>query len=247
LYNTLGYEQFYFDFYNKLLAKISNKDTTHDLLKVLQVYAEVSEHYSDIFFKIEEIILGRYEVLELQEAAVVCCSYAIAGLGSPNLFQYMEKLIVSQFNELDKSSFRDVVRGFIISTLGSSDFFQLMKMRIKESYTLFNVTELVFITKCYFDKKEGDKDFYDSIEKELAKHLNSSETTLDEICTIVDCLCRTKIFSREFQKLLELIISQRIKEITGNPKICNFLYKTYYNSGMCSLGLMNLLFNSFTG
>jgi hypothetical protein len=217
-------------------------------LKVLQIYAEVSEHYSDIFVKVEEILLSRYEILELPEAAVICCSYAIAGMGSPNLFQYMEKLITSQFNDLDKTSFRDVVRGFIISTLGSSEFFQLMKMRIKENYPLFNVTELVFITKCYFDKKEGDKDFYDSIEKELAIHLKSSPPIpLDEICTIVDCLCRTKIFSREFQKILEFIISQRIKEITGNPQICNFLYKTYYNSGMCSLGLMNLLFNSFSG
>jgi hypothetical protein len=163
------------------------------------------------------------------------------------LFSYMEKLITSQFNELDNRSFRDVVRGFIISTLGSSEFFQLMKMRINENYSLFNVTELVFITKCYYDKKEGDKDFYQSIEKELSNYLKKDDITLDEICTITDCLCTTKLFSRDFQKLLELVISNKIKEITGNPKISNFLYKKYYNSGMCSLGLMNLLYNSFTG
>ncbi len=217
-------------------------------MKVLQLYAEVSDNYSDVYFKIEDIILSRYETLELSEAAIVSCAYSISGFGSEMLFQYMEKILISRFNEIDNNSFRDVVRGFIISQLGSDAFFQLIKTRIEENFSLFNVTELVFITKCYFDKKQGDKDFFNQIEKELGKHLAKMDSVLlEEICTIVDCLCKTKVFSREFQKLLEMVINSKIKEITGSPKICNFLYSLYYDSGMCSLGLMNLLYNSFTG
>jgi hypothetical protein len=160
----------------------------------------------------------------------------------------MEKLLMSRFNELDNNSFRDVVRGFIISQLGSDTFFQLIKNRIKDNYNLFNMTELIFIAKCFFDKNQGDKEFFEIIEKELGKHLVKMDSVLlEEICTIVDCLCRTKVFSREFQKLVEIVINSKIKDITGNTKICNFLYNLYYDSGMCSLGLMNLLYNSFTG
>ena len=224
------------------------KDSTFDLLKALQLFAELSENYSDIYFKIEDILLSRYEILDVSESAIISCAYSISGFGSEILFQYMEKIITQNFNQLDNNGFRDVVRGFIISSLGSNQFFKMVKSRIKDHFSLFNITELVFITKCFYDKKEGDKDLFESIEKELSKYLNKMDNILlDELCTIVDCLCKTKLFSREFQKIVEFVIYHKIKEITGNSKICNFLYKSYYNSGMCSIGLMNVLYSSFTG
>lgn len=155
-------------------------------------------------------------------------------------------MILSRFNELDDTSFRDVVRGFVVSMMGSEVFFEVIKMRIKEKLALFNTVELVYITKCFYDKEQGDKELYELIEKSIAEHLKT-DVVLEELCAVADCLSQTNVFTREFQKLFENIISTRIKEIVANKKVSKFLYTTFNKSKMCSAGLMNLLYKAFTG
>ncbi len=243
LYNTKqGYSQFFYDYYKKLLPRISHKDSTFDLLKVIQTFSEISEYYFDMYKKIEHIILSRYEQLELSDATVIACGFAVSGAGTDLFYQYLEKLITSKFTQLDKNGFREVVRALIVSQNGSEQFFQLIKHNIKNNLNLFNLQEKILIVKCFYDKKHGDKEFFELIEKSVTENLvNVKDILLEEICVIAKCLCESKIFSREFQKLFEHIISQKIQEITANRKISKFLYKTFYKSGMCSVGLMNLL------
>jgi hypothetical protein len=201
----------------------------------------------DIYKKIEDIILSRYEQLELSEATVIACGYAISGCGSNLLFEYLEKLITSKFSQLDKTGFRETVRALVVSLNGSPQFFQLIKHNLKNNLNLFNVTEKVYITKSFFDKKQGDKDFYLLLENSITENLvNHKDLMLEEICAVADCLCNTRVFSREFQKLFEHVLSMRIKDITGNPKVSQFLYNTFYSTGMCSVGLMNLLMKAYT-
>jgi hypothetical protein len=241
-----GYSQFFYDYYQKLLPRISHKDSTFDLLKVLQTFSEISEYYMDIYKKIEDIILSRYEQLELSDATVISCAYSVAGMGSEMLFEYLEKLIIANFNKLDKDGFREVIRALIVSINGSEEFFQLVKHNLQNNLDLFNLTELIYIVKAYHEKEQGDKQIFELLEKKISESLtNNKEILLEEICAIADCLCNSKVFSREFQKLFEHVISQRIKDIKGNPKVGKYLYNLFYVSGMCSVGLMNVLHKAY--
>ncbi len=216
------------------------------MLKLIQTFSESSEIYEDMYKKIEVIILARYELLDLTEASIICCGFAVAKMGSEEFYSYLEKIIINKFNELDAKGVRECVRGFIISGTGSSTFFQMIKYRINQSIELFNLTELVFILKCFYDKKEGDVEFFKKIEESLEKFLkNPSEIPLEDFCTLADGISKTKVFSRDFQKVFEAALATRARDIMGKPKISKFLYDTFYESGMCSVGLMNLLFKTY--
>lgn len=242
-----GYTQFFYDYYGKLLPRISHKDSTFDLLKVVQTFSEISEFYMDAYKKIEDIILSRYEQLELSDATVIACAYAVAGMGSDLFYEYMEKIIIANFNNLDKQGFREAVRALIVSLNGSEEFFEMINHNIQHNVELFNLTELVYIIKAFHEKNMDDKNLYDLLERKISENLsNSKDVMIEEICAIADCVCSTKVFSREFQKLFELTISQRMKDIAGNPKVCKFLYNLFYTSGMCSVGLMNVLHKAYT-
>jgi preprotein translocase subunit Sec63 len=105
---------------------------------------------------------------------------------------------------------------------------------------------LLYIVKAYHEKEQGDKQIFELLEKKISESLtNNKEILLEEICAIADCLCNSKVFSREFQKLFEHVISQRIKDIKGNPKVGKYLYNLFYVSGMCSVGLMNVLHKAY--
>lgn len=217
-------------------------------MKLIQTFSEYSEIYEDLYKKIEEILLARYEQLDLTEASIICCGFAVAKMGSQEFYKYLEKIIVSKFNDLDTKGLRECVRGFIISGTGSSTFFQMIKFRIEKDMESFNLTELIFILKCFYDRKEGNSEFYKKIEESVEKYLRKpSEIALEDFCTLADGICKTKVFSRDFQKVFEAALASRAKDIMGKPKINKFLYDTFYQSGMCSVGLMNLLFKTYSG
>ncbi len=242
-----GYSQFFYDYYKQLLPRITQNDATFDLLKVIQTFSEISEYYFDIYKKIEDIILSRYEQLELNDATVIACGYSVSGAGSNLLFDYMEKLITSKFTQLDKNGFRETVRAFIISQSGTPQFFMMMMYNIKDHLELFNLQEKVLIVKCYSDKKYGNEEFYSIMEKAISKDMGDvNELLLDEICMVAASICENQVYSREFQKLFEHVVAQRINDITANKKVSKFLYNLFFKSGMCSVGLMNMFHKSFS-
>jgi hypothetical protein len=68
----------------------------------------------DLYIKIEQILLSRYEQLTLEEATCIACAFSISGNGSKQFFELLEKMITNQFNYLDKNSIREIVRGSIL-------------------------------------------------------------------------------------------------------------------------------------
>lgn len=185
--------------------------------------------------------------MDLTEASIICCGFAIAKMGSETFYNYLEKIIVNKFNDLDSKGVRECVRGFIISGTGSSTFYKIIKYRINNSLDLFNLTELVYIFKCFSDKKEGDLEFYKKIEEALESYLKKpNDIPLEDFCLLADGISKTKNFTRDFQKIFEAALASRARDIMAKPKISKFLYDTFYESGKCSVGLMNLLFKTYT-
>ena len=72
------------------------------------------------------------------------------------------------------------------------------------------------------------------------------DIVLEDFCTLADGISKTKVFSRDFQKVFEAALASRARDIMAKPKINKFLYDTFYESGMCSVGLMNLLFKTYS-
>lgn len=135
----------------------------------------------------------------------------------------------------------------MVANTGSNDFFEMLKMRIKQKVEIFNITEVVYIIKCYYDREQGDTEFYSILERYLGSLINKpEEILLEELSAVADGFCSTNAFSREFQKLLEYIVSKRINDIVARPTVCKFLYDTFYTSGQCSPGLMQLLYSAYT-
>jgi hypothetical protein len=123
-----------------------------------------------------------------------------------------------------------------------------MKFKIKTNIEMFNVTELMYILKSYHLAKRSDEELIKIIEKCTAEFIKDPKNVLlEELCAVTDGLCSTRAGSRDFQKLLEFVISSRLKDILANPKIAKFLYETFYVSGVCSVGLMDSLFKSYSG
>ena len=124
----------------------------------------------------------------------------------------------------------------------------MIKYKIKTNIEIFNVTELMYILKSYHLVKKTDEELIKLIEKNTAEYIKDPKNVLlEELCAISDGFCSTKAGSRDFQKLLEYVISSRLNEILANPKIAKYLYDTFYVSGVCSIGLMNSLFKAYSG
>ena len=123
----------------------------------------------------------------------------------------------------------------------------MLKFRIKEKPEIFNITEIIYIIKCYHDRQQGDTQFYSILEKYLGTLINKAdEILIEELVAVADGFCSTNVFSREFQKLLEYLVSKRISDIVARPTISRFLYETFYSSGQCSPGLMQILYKAYT-
>jgi hypothetical protein len=216
-------------------------------MKVIQTFSEYAEYYEDMYKKLEEIFLSRYEQLDVTEASIICCGFAVAKQGSEEFYGYLEKIIISNFNGIDSKGIRECVRGFIISGTGSSSFFQLIKFRISKDLSNYSLTELIFILKCFFDKNEGDPEFYKNIEEAVEQILKRpKDIDLEDFCTLADGIAKTKVLSRDFQKVFEASLASRANDIMSKPKINKYLYDTFSQSGMCSVGLMNLLFKNYS-
>lgn len=124
----------------------------------------------------------------------------------------------------------------------------MIKYKIKTNVEIFNVTELMYILKSYHLVKKTDEELIKLIEKHTAEYIKDPKNVLlEELCSVSDGFCSTKAGSRDFQKLLEYVISSRLNDILANPKVAKFLYDTFYVSGVCSVGLMNSLFKSYSG
>ena len=126
----------------------------------------------------------------------------------------------------------------------------------------FNTIELVHVMKAFHDrlrekayyiKLNIEKAYIDKLFENLELNLTDKicsqkidEILLEEICVVVHYYCEVKQVSREFQKLMEKIIFARQVDIGKNPEICKFLYEKFHESGMCSSGMMDLLYSLYT-
>lgn len=258
-----GYDLFYNDVSAELILKLNNSDT-YDLIKIIQIYSIMaSNSFSDLFYKLEEIILKRKNTFSVKESAMIACGFSISSFGTLELYTSLENLILPEFNLLDLDGLRDFIRGFIISQVGSNKSYLLVLSELlnyPEKLNKFTINEVVYIMKYYYERFIKNSTYkelgieYSTLDKlfkilennliEKVTKLGSKDILLEEICTICHYYCEVKLISRETQKIMESTILDRIKDIKKNQQILKFLYRIFVESKMCSTTLLDLLMSN---
>jgi hypothetical protein len=86
------------------------------------------------------------------------------------------------------------------------------------------------------------KPFARDIEEGVVKTLrNTKEITIEEIALIVKVFCTTRSGSREFHKLLETTVLQRLEDLKKNMEILYQIGFKFEESGLCSLDTLKIL------
>ena len=86
------------------------------------------------------------------------------------------------------------------------------------------------------------KVFQDLLEKSIASHLRmTNEIDIKEIAMIVNVYTTTRACSREFQKLMEFTVLQRIDDLRANVELYHFVGAKFERSGFCSIDTMRTL------
>jgi hypothetical protein len=86
------------------------------------------------------------------------------------------------------------------------------------------------------------KPFAKDIEEGVVKTLrNTKEITIEEIALITKVFCTTRSGTREFHKLLETTVLQRLEDLKKNMEIIYQIGFKFEESGLCSLDTLKIL------
>ena len=70
---------------------------------------------------------------------------------------------------------------------------------------------------------------------------NTKEITIEEIALITKVFCTTRSGTREFHKLLETTVLQRLEDLKKNMEIIYQIGFKFEESGLCSLDTLKIL------
>ncbi len=86
------------------------------------------------------------------------------------------------------------------------------------------------------------KPFAKQIEDEVVKSLRQTETIpIEDIALIVKVFCTSRSGSREFHKLLETTVLQRLEDLKKNMNVLYSIGFKFEESGLCSLDTLKIL------
>lgn len=100
---------------DSLLERLNDKQTTYDLLRVLQTYSEIAERYPKLFLQLEQLFLRRFDQMSVEEMTTCAAGFAVSGFGSPYFTSLLEQGIMSNIGKFSNESLKEVARGFVFS------------------------------------------------------------------------------------------------------------------------------------
>lgn len=178
-----GYDKFYFDLSKYLMDKADlSKLEVFDLIRIIQIYSNISDIYNDLFLKLEEILLKKMSIITCTEATMIACGFSIANIGTLEFYYNLENIILEEFNTLDSYGIRDVIRAYIIGLNGSdkiflyvmSEFINNSNINIRENSILDRYNKINNQTAKEEETDEDKKRIKDSINESKNK-VNSIE------------------------------------------------------------------------
>ena len=117
-----------------------------------------------------------------------------------------------------------------------------MLPRVQAVLPSFSCKELCYLVHGYHKQGVLSKPFAKEIEEGVVKTLrNTKDITVEEIALITKVFCTTRSGTREFHKLLETTVLQRLEDLKKNMEVLYQIGFKFEESGLCSLDTLKIL------
>jgi hypothetical protein len=117
-----------------------------------------------------------------------------------------------------------------------------MLPRIQLVLSAFSCKELCYLLHGYHKQGILNKPFAREIEEGVVKTLRmTKEVSVEEIALITKVFCTTRTGTREFHKLLETTVLQRLEDIKKNMEMMYQIGYKFEESGLCSIDTLKIL------
>ena len=237
---TIG---FFEKFADELIERLDDKTSTYDLLRVLQTFSEISTRFYRLFTQIEMLFLKRFDQMAIDEMTCCAAGFAISGFGSQYIFSLMEQGIFANMDKFsDAENVKEICKAFVFSQRGSRLLHQAMLPRIQATISSFSCKELCYLIHGYHKQGNLPKSFTSAVEEGVVKTLrNTKDISVEEIALITKVFCTTRTGSRDFHKLLETTVLQRLDDLKKNMDALYQIGYKFEESGLCSLDTLKIL------
>lgn len=133
-------------------------------------------------------------------------------------------------------------KAFVFSMRGSRPLHQAMLPRILTVLPAFSCKELCYLAHGYHKQALLSKTLATQIEEGVIKTLRQTkDVTIEEIALITKVFCTTRSGTREFHKLLEMTVLQRLEDLKKNMEILYQIGFKFEESGLCSIDTLKIL------
>lgn len=233
----------------RLSAHIADEDFSFQLdylLNVVMVLDYLEPHYdnlkNDLYNVIEQRIVDRKEELDITYACAFARSYGFDH-GSEKLFYALEMMASTQIHELTAEQYKLYVEGFVFTYRISDKHLNIILEKFNGFKFQFTPAFLAQFSKSlYILEKEQHKVMKD-IESLLLDIIRNDPgiLTKNDAYQLVYSYCLTRAGSREYYKLLELVLAARLSDWAKDLEFVKELANIYEQSGLCSFQFLRCL------
>lgn len=106
-----------------LNLRLNDKIQTHDLLRVLQSFSEISSNFPRLFVQLETLFLKRFDQMSIDEMTCTACGFSISGFGSPFMFNILQQNMIQNVEKFSAENVKEICRAFIFSKRGTKNIY----------------------------------------------------------------------------------------------------------------------------
>lgn len=240
--SKLGTKEFIGEIIGEMKKKI-NDAPPQNLIKLAYYYNQAQNVSMNFLSLIEEKIIEKIDQLTFEDFAN--CGAAFGQRDSHhNLFKIIEENIMKNINDLTPLKIKKILEALAFTYKGSVELLLFLKPHVLDHINYFDYVDLANISKSYYimEVLNSQDEFFQIIEKKIVQHLkNLNNVKNEELIEFVKCFCVSRNGSREFYKLMELVVEYKLKDLIRIPDYISILYNFYSTSGFCSPQLLTKL------
>ena len=223
------------------IKSLLNEATPQELIKLVYIYNKAQGDFSGFISLIEEKIRKNMDKLSFDDLSNCGIAFGLEDFSS-NIFALIEERMMKDIvTEINPLKIKQILESLAYNYKGSKQMMMFLKPHILSNILYFSPIDLAKIVKSYYiiDAIPKNDDFFRIMEKKIVVHLKDiNNIKPDELMEFVRSYCVTRNGSREFYKLLELVVNHRFRDIIKNPEYIHGMYDFYSTSGFCSPELL---------
>lgn len=240
--SKLGTKEFIVALIEEIKNKI-NDAPPQNLIKLAYYYNQAQNVSMNFVSLLEEKIIEKIDQLSFEDFANCGVAFGIRD-SHHKLFKLIEENIMKNIKDLTPLKIKKILEALAFNYRGSVELLLFLKPHVLDNINYFEYVDLANINKSYFimEVLDPQDEFYKIIEKKIVRHLKDlNNVKNEELIEFVKCFCVSRNASREFYKLMELVVEYKIKDLIRTPDYISTIYEFYSSSGFCSPELLQKL------